>query len=242
MDIEHSGDVEHMAEEVVVPVEQEKTIPVSRVNQIVAREKAKAMDKVRQQIAEEQAQRNAELQEKAMGQSNGMGGMSGVNMDQIKREIYDQIMNEARESQSKQQEEQHKAAMHEVAQTYHQKMGAGKEAYQDFEDTMKDFNVAAFPKIVFLASQLDNTAEVMYELAKNPMKLASIDYLADKNPAEAQKALKSLGTSIQQNRTALAQGAATQAPLSRMKSSAGAGMDSGEMGLNDFKKAPWLRG
>lgn len=241
MSIESEGEMEVLAD-VAAPVE-EKAIPVSRVNQIVAREKAKAMEKARLQMQEEQARRDAELQAQAVGQqSSSMGGMPGVDLDRLKRDIYEKIMEEAEQAKAKQQEEQHKAAMHEVAQTYHQKMGAGKEAYPDFEEVMKDFNAASFPRIVFLASQLDNTAEVMYELAKNPMKLASIDYLANSSPVEAQRALKSLGASIQQNRKALEQGSATQAPLSRMKSSAGAGMDSGEMTLTDYKKAPWLRG
>lgn len=242
MEREDNGVVEGVADELAAPVE-EKLIPVSRVNQIVAREKAKAMEKARQQMAEEQMHRQAELQPQSAGQSiPGMGGMPGVNVDQIKRDVYEQIMNERREAESKQQEAQHKAAIEEIAKTYHQKMGSGKDAYQDFDAVMGEFNAASFPKIVFLASQLDNTADIMYELAKNPMKLASIDYLADKNPDEAQKALKSLGSSIAQNRQALAQGTATQAPLSRMKSSAAAGIDSGEMSLKDFKKAPWLRG
>ena len=229
------SDVEAMdGASVPAVTQQEKMVPQSVVNQIVAREKAQVAERVRQQMME-QAQSGQ--------QSMGAGNKPGVDVEQLKREIYDKIMGEAQEAQAKRQEEEHKAAMIEVADSYHKKMGSGKDAYPDFDDVMGDFNVSAFPKIVFLASQLDNTADVMYELAKNPMKLASIDHLADKNPVEAQKMLRSLGNSIQQNRTAMQQGNATLAPLSRTKSSPGAGTGSGgDMSLKDYKNAPWLRG
>ena len=147
----------------VAQQQQEKMVPQSVVNQIVAREKAQAAQRARQEAMEQ-----AQAQAQAIGQqSNGMGSMPGVNIEQMKREIYEKIMGEAQEAQAKRQEEEHKAAMIEVADSYHKKMGSGKDAYPDFDDVMGDFNVSAFPKIVFLASQLDNTADVMYELAKN---------------------------------------------------------------------------
>ena len=216
--------------------QQEKMIPQSVVNQIVAREKSQAVERARQQMME-QTQQQGQMQSQGYTppQTNGMGGMPSVNVEQLKREIYEKVMAEAQEAEARRQEEQHKSAMMDVASQYHRKMGIGKENYQDFDDVIGDFNAAAFPKIVYLASQLDNTSDVMYELAKNPQKLAMIDYLADKSPAEAQKALKSIGSSIQQNRAAMQQSNTPSAPLSRMKPSTAVGNGGGPMSIADFK-------
>ena len=209
----------------------------------VAKLIGKARADTRRQFEDEQAYRDAGRQSQAISnQSTSMGGMAGVDVEKMKRDIYDQIMNEARGAQEKEQQEQHKAAMREVASTYHQKMSAGKDLHADFDEIMGDFDASAFPKLVFLASQLDNAPSVMYELSKNPMKLASIDSLAEKSPAQAMKALKSLGASIQQNQAAVTQNQQANAPLSRMKSSVNAGADSGEASVASFKKMPYLRG
>ena len=221
----------------------EKTFTEEQVNKIAGRARQEAADRTRKQLEQEYAKREAERQANAIGnQSESMGGMStGVDTEQIKRQVYEQIMAEARGAQEQQAQEQHKAAMEKVAATYHQKMAQGKDLHADFDEAMADFDVSAFPKLAFLVSDLDNAASVMYELSKNPMKLGSINNLVENSPPQALKALKSLSASIQQNQQGMSQ-ASPSAPLSRMKSSVTAGADSGEMSVASFKKQPWLRG
>lgn len=214
-------------------------VPKSRVEEIVKAQKAQAAQSARRQMEEEWKEREARIRQEA---SQSMGGMASVNVDDLKRDIYEKIMQEAREAQEQQEQARYREAMQEVANTYREKLKKGPESYEDFQTVMSKFNAAAFPKLVYLASKLDNTADIMYELAKNPMKLASIDYLADKNADAAEEALRSLGESIANNRSAQQQAMRMNEPLSRLKSSVNAGADSGELGLSDLKKASWLRG
>jgi hypothetical protein len=106
---------------------------------------------------------------------------------------------------------------------------------------MGDFVPQAFPQLVYLAAQEENTPAIMYELAKNPMKLASLQTLAQTHPALAEKEMKKLALSISQNQQAVQGNVAAQPPLSRLKSSQNNGVDSGKMSVADFKNASWLR-
>ncbi len=223
--------------------QQEKMVPQSRVNEIVAREKAQMAERTRQMMMEEFGQRQAQV-----GQSgNAMGGMPGLDIDQIRRQVHQDVMREMQESQIKRDQEladkaareKYEAEMKNVVENYHRKVSTGKDSYEDFEKVVGDVDISEFPRVAILASQLDNTADVMYDLAKNPLKMAQLDVLAERSPNQAMKMLKSLADSIQQNRTAMQQRGITQAPLSRMKSSAGAGTGSGEMSLADFKRADY---
>src|SRR5690606_40554862 len=63
-----------------------------------------------------------------------------------------------------------------------------------------DFDPAAFPQIVFLANQVDNTPEVIYELSKKPGKLAELQKLLEHSPQLARKQMINLSQSIKNNR------------------------------------------
>lgn len=230
-----------VAEQVV----EEKTLPVSRVNEIVKREKLEAAEKARQEVQAEYAKKMEELQAQQMqaqqSQAPSMGGMPGVDAESIKKQVMDQLMAEARQQQEAYQQEQHQKEMERVAGNFFTKMGAGKEMYPDFEEVTGTFNPSSFPQLVFLAAEMENTPDIMYELAKNPQKLATIDYLAQRDPMAAKSMLGKLSDSITQNKQAAENMKSANAPLSRLKSST-VGADNGVMGLSDLKKAPWLRG
>jgi hypothetical protein len=213
------------------------------VNKLIGKTRQEATERARRQFEQEQAQRDAERQAQAIGQQTpSMGGMTAVDPEQMKRDIYDRIMSEAQAAQQQAQQDKHRESMQEVAATYHKKMSQGKELHEDFDAVMADFAPSEFPELVFLASQLDNAPSVMYELSSNPMKLAQINSLAKSSPTQATKALKSLSASIHQNQTAATQSAQASAPLSRLKSSVTAGADSNEMSVANFKRQPWLKG
>jgi len=92
-----------------------------------------------------------------------------------------------------------------------------------------------------LAAQMENTPEIMYELANNPSKLLEIDGLAKTSPKLATKQLERLSKSIANNLEAKTNNVSAPPPLSKLKSSS-VGMDSGKMTLKDFKNASWLKG
>ncbi len=220
--------------------EPEKTLTQSQVNEIVKREKAAAADKVRRELEALQAQQPSQPQ--------GLGGMPQENMGDIEEKVFNRILehaNKLKEEEERQAREyhmaQHKAKLEEEAGNYLTKVALGKEKISDFEDVMKDFDASAFPQLALLAGRMDNTAEIMYELTKNPEKLARLDHLATRSEKLATKELEKLSQSIAKNEQAMLDNVTTNAPLSRLKSST-AGADSGKMGLKDYKSADWLRG
>lgn len=218
--------------------EAEKLLPVSRVNEIVKREKSLAAEKVRKELEAKYAQDVLQSKQQHPQES----------LDSIEERVVQRLLAESKkqdEMYAKQQQEQEEARqleeMKQVANRYHSKMSLGKDLFNDFEEVMGDFEPAAFPQIVFLAADMDNTAALMYELSKNPQKLASLHTLSMSHPKLAKKELEKLSASISQNQQALENNVSTQAPLSRLKSSTNTGVDSGNMSIRDFKNATWLR-
>ncbi len=211
----------------VEPVEQ-KMLTQEQVNALVGREKREAAEKARRQVEAEYAAKLEEVRA-AAGQQNGsqMGGMQQQSVDDIYRQIRERLLQEA-------QEEQQKAELKQVADTYYSRMSNGSKLFEDFGEVMGDFRPESFPQVVYLASQLDNTPQIMYELAKNPTKLAAIHSLALADPNQAKRALRQLSDSIAHNEQAVNEYEQTNAPLSRPQASH-VSSDKGELSLKDLK-------
>jgi len=128
-----------------------------------------------------------------------------------------------------------------VAQQYFGKMAQGKDMFEDFEAITADFNPAEFPQLVFLANQMDNTPAIIYELRKNPGKLADLAVLIEKSPNMARNELSKLSESIKRNDEAKRNLQEPQDPLNRLKPSP-VGTDNGTKSVRDFKAASYLKG
>lgn len=209
----------------------EKTLPVSRVEELVKKAKLKGRDSM-------QAELEALKAENATLRNNGsMGGMPiPVDKEALKKEVLDDIRKQmAQASEQRAQEDMEKEAR-KIADSYHARMTGGKEAFDDFDDVMADFNPAAFPNLVFLASQVDNLPAVMYELNKNPAKLAAVTLMSERDPKSAQNMLAKISASIKANDQAKAEDKEVPPPLGRMSSSP-TGQDSGKPStVKDFKQ------
>ena len=70
----------------------------------------------------------------------------------------------------------------QIAQQFLGKLTAAKDKYPDFEETIANLEVHKFPEVVQLANNYDNTADIMYELGKNPSKAVILKQLAQLNP------------------------------------------------------------
>jgi hypothetical protein len=101
----------------------------------------------------------------------------------------------------------------------------------------------AFPQLTYLVSGMENAADVIYDLSKNPLKLAGLDRLAEKNPRQAQTELLKLSRSITENRQAQSDENSQNvaAPLDRLQPSRVSGSN-GKMGISDLRNQDWLRG
>ena len=211
----------------------EKTLPVSRVEELVKKAKLKGRDSMQAELDAMKAE-NAALKQ----QQSGMGGMPAapvVNVDEIKQQVLAQMRQEFQQSKEAQAAEEMNQQAQQIAASFHGKMKAGREKYDDFDEIMADFNPAAFPNLVFLAEKADNTADVMRELMANPTKLATVTVLAERDPQAAQNMINRISQSIKANETAKASEKEVAPPLGRLSSST-TGQDTGKLGLRDYKR------
>lgn len=180
-------------------------------------------------------------------QGSGMGGMPPqqqapqFDVEALKKQITDSMRQEIHTQQQQQEQDAMDAEMKRVAAQYHSKMAGGKELYEDFDKVMGDFDPTTFPNLVYLATNADNTAEIIYDIAQNPNKYVNLGVLAERNPAAAAKEIAKLSQSIKANQQAKAQEKSVNAPLSRMQPSP-TGQDSGSQEIADFKRNPRYRG
>jgi hypothetical protein len=228
----------------------EKSLTVEQVNKIVQREKAEAAQRAK---AEAEAQFQAQMQQMQPQQS--MGGIPQqpqFDMAQLQNQLLTAVREGIQKDEQQRQDAERQRAeeaanleyqnrLNEAADNYLRKMSTGKEMYADFEDITASLDPREFPEVVLLASQMDGTADVMYELAKNPQKLVMIAQLAQRSPKIAKDQLARLEESIKTNQNGKRMPSAPP-PLNRVQPSAGAGVDNGSPRVRDFKKQPWLRG
>lgn len=217
--------------------EEEKTLSQSQVNDIVKREKAAVAEKVRREL-EQQFQGEIEKVKQA---PQSVGGMVQPDMAEIEEKIFNRVIEKAREVDEKESQERFAEQIQSQADQYRHKIGVGKERFEDFDEVMRDFDPREFPELALIAGQQEDTSAIMYELAKNPLKLAQLDLLRKRSPNMALKEMKKLAQSIQQNQQAKENHVKSPAPLNRLKSST-VGADDGKMTIRDLKNQPWLRG
>ena len=220
----------------IVESETEKMIPQSQVNKIVKQRTYDAIQAKRE--LEEKHQKEIEAIKAAAQQQSQRN-------EQVPREldanaIYQQVQERFNEEM---RQRQLKEEMERVANSYLSKMEQGKQAYEDFEEITKEFDPTAFPQLTYLVSGIDNAADVIYDLARNPIKLAGLDRLAEKNPRQAQAELLKLSRSIAENRQAQADenSQSVSTPLDRLQASRISGSND-KMSISDLRNQPWLKG
>lgn len=176
---------------------------------------------------------NAQL--KTDGSMGGMSAPAAVDPEAIKQQIMNDLREQMQQANTQRAQEELEKEANKIADAYKAKMSTGKDTYEDFDDVMSDFNPAAFPNLVFLANQVDNTPAVMYELMKNPSKWATLAVLSERDPNAAQSMISKISASIKANEQAKADEKNVPAPLGRMSSST-TGQDNGTKTVRDFKE------
>lgn len=215
--------------------EPEKLLTQSQVNKIVQQRTARAAEAARQEIEEKYQRDFAELQKQTSAQnakSTTSDNNPNVDLDQVYQDVRARLAAEMEKNQA-----------HQLVNQYFSKMEAAKAERADFEEVTKDFEPAAYPYLTQLCAQMDNTADLIYELASNPSKLVTLDALATRSPRHAQAELLKLSKSIDNNKQAKAEAddRYTPAPLSRLQPSKVTGSN-GKMSVRDLRSQDWLRG
>jgi len=225
----------------------EKMLPASRVNELVQKAKRQGAKKMQEQLdaatqeLEQLKAQQAQQQPQEQAQQQPPMQQQGVNAEQIQQQVMQMLMKQQQEAEQKRQSEQLEQEVNEVAQQYFGKMAQGKELYEDFEAMTADFNPAEFPQLVYMANMLENTPAIIYELRKNPGKLADLAVLVERSPNMARSELNKLSESIKRNEDAKSSLQETQDPLNRLKPSP-TGADNGAKSVRDYKQASYLKG
>jgi hypothetical protein len=203
---------------------QEKRFTEADVNSIVEA-----------RIAREKAKHAASLEQ---AKSQSMGGMAQLSPEQVQRMIEEATHRKIAETERKRHEDYmaHQFAQEgeRLADKFKANIAAGKGEYEDFDKVFDVNDFAQMMHVVGLAADMDNTADIMYELSKNPGKALIINDLASKSPRGAQIEMQKLSDSIKKNKEAQNARTATE-PLSQIKPST-AGSDNGSMTTSDFRK------
>lgn len=230
-----------------VAQDAEKMLPQSQVNKLIGEAKQLAAEKERARL-EQQYQMQINQQGQAPMQTHvpqGQMGMGGMAYDETKLAdtVFNKVLEKAQEHQARQAQAQQEAEAKRIAEEYDSKMAQGREKYPDFDQVMSDFDPAEFLDVVLMANSMDGTADMLYELAKNPMKLSNVAMMTQKSPKVAKKLLAELGESIKVNDAALQNKASsnTREPLPRLKPSTASADNSGPQSIADFKNASWLQ-
>lgn len=229
---------EHVVADPITPVvaentpQDEKLLTQSQVNKIVQQRSARAAEAARQEVEEKYQREFAELQKQSGAQQSNSSVPSDDESDKMYQKVRQNLIDEMQRSQAGQ-----------LVNQYFAKMEAAKAEHPDFEEVTKDFEPAAYPYLTQLCAQLDNTADLIYELASNPSKLVTLDALATRSPRHAQAELLKLSKSIDTNKQAKADADEryTPAPLTRLQPSKVSGSN-GKMSVRDLRAQDWLRG
>jgi hypothetical protein len=231
-----------VAESTVAPTNtpdqtHEKLFTRDQLAKIVSSESAKAAQNATR-LAEEKYQRDMEaLNATRVHQEQRNAQVPrDVDDDALYQRFHERLSREMQEQKNRQE-------MSGIADSYLQKVDQAKSAYSDFDEVSKDYDPTAFPQISYLLSGIDGGGDVLYDLMKNPLKLAGLDSLAQKNQRQAHSVLLQMAQSINANKQAQAdaQNQTTAEPLDRLQPSRVSGSN-GQMGISDLRNQPWLRG
>ncbi len=204
----------------------EKTFTQSQAQAIAAKESRKAAERAEARV---RAEYESRIAQQTPPQSS-IGGMPQQSTDDIQRMIRQEAFNMSREHQAKM-----------IEQDWLSAMDAEKEADPEFSDLYDAIGIESQPQLVLAMAGMENKAQVVKDLAKNPSKYANIITLANGgSPKLAQLELNKLSASIKANQDAKAQ-PKVDAPLSQIKAS-NIGGDDGNMSVTDYRNQDWLRG
>lgn len=212
------------------PIEGEKLLKQSEVDNIVKSVKQKTADKVREQIRlESYAPQNQRPPVNPAEQENQSVDKS-LSEDRVR-----ELVNQESERLS------NEAVANRIANDFQNKITAAKEKYPDIDQAIEKLNLPSIPHLAVWANSLDNTADVMYEISQHPSKFANLLTLAQQSPHLAVMEMQKLSESIKKNQQDADQHKQANEPLNQIKPSP-TGSDNGTMSIADYKKQDWLRG
>lgn len=190
------------------PAATEKMLSQDEVNRLVGREKAAAAEKARRQVEAEYAERST--------QSNSAPKVDNEKIvEEVERRLKTQLEQEQEEAQQQQLAEEWR----KVVSNYNNKLAETAKSgdYDDYDEVVRGIDHSKYDMVVWGATNLDNTGDIVYELAKNPAKAVNLETLGRHDQKAFERELKKLSDSIKANKEAAKNVSKAPEPYSRLK-------------------------
>lgn len=207
---------------------QERLFKQAELNEIVGRAKHDAVESYKRQQQQQSTQQSSQ-------QSQTQATSKTLSEDDVKRLTGEELNRHREEWTRESQERMNVEAAERIVNSYKEKISAGKEKYDDFEAVTNNVDMRYYPNVVqLLAEYVDNSHDVLYDLAKNRSKLYQLESTCQHNPQDAIFEIKRLADSIKANETHSSMKNA-RSPLSQQRPS-NTGTDSGTtLSMRDLK-------
>ena len=207
---------------------QERLFKQSELNEIVGRAKHDAVESFKRQQQTQYAQQAP--------QSNQAQSSKSLSEDDVKRLTSEELARQRDQWTRESQEKADADIAQRIVNSYKEKIAPGKEKYEDFEAVTNNVDMRYYPNVVqLLAEYVDNSHDVIYELAKNRTKLYQLESTCAHNPQDAIYEIKRLSDSIKANESS-SQMKHANSPLSQQRPS-NTGTDSGgTLSMKDLKR------
>lgn len=203
----------------------EKMVPQSVFDRVIKEKQLAAAEKARREMQQEyEAKKQPE-----------------INTDELINAAVERMEEKQKRLNEESLSNKNKEEADKLAASYISKLNDAFSRADDFEEVFDGFNHSVFFNTVSLVAKMDNGGDIMYQLVKNPEKLAAIEKMAIGHPAGAKKMLDQLSASMQEIEKAKQTSKTANSPLSRIQSST-VGSDNGEMSIRDLRKQKYLRG
>ncbi|MHB8603608.1 MAG: hypothetical protein ACYC6W_11085 [Nitrosotalea sp.] len=210
----------------------EKLIPQSRVEEIVRERVNQKENRLRNEF-------EAKLNEVKSSTQN-VSASSALTPEDIDKRIVEHQQKMSEELLQYNQQQQQKAAI----ESFIDKIKDGTKKYEDFESKVASLQLDRIPELAFLANEVENTQDVIYELANNPAKVINIlsSVSSDKTIHLAKQAIKQISESIKQNELAKQQHSRkSNEPLGSSMKKSFAGTDNGVRTVSDLRRLRFLK-
>lgn len=205
----------------------EKVLTPDAVNELVRVKKQEGFTKGYEQAKQEMQSIAPAAPVNSPVQNAGM-----PNDEAVRNTVADEIAKHTKLMQEQQLQKQQQEFAAKTLNEVQQKVDAAKSEYPDFDDVTKRINIVQdAPHVLYYANQFPNGGHILYDLAKNPSKMAAV---ASAPPSIAMAMLNDLSASINANKSAQ-NAQLPPEPLSQSKPSA-IGVDNGSRGIRDYKK------
>lgn len=226
--MDNASDLSQTQNESLSQQTAERMISQSQVNEIVGSAKREAAERAVEAYKRQQASipsSATHTQEQTTIRSSE---------DDIKRVAGDEIKRHFSQLEHEAQERANAEAANRIVGMFRDKIEAGKDRFQDFESVTGNVAMQFYPNVVqLLAEHVDNSADVLYHLAKNRDKLYRLESLSAHNSSDAVYEIKRLADSIKSNEQS-SQMKQANTPLSQQRPS-NTGTESGSLSWSDLK-------